>query len=98
MVKGRAEFVNEQAQANAEQNIAMRFIDYKGRIATQYPANPNGSPLGLAGLSNDDGRVTIMMPHPERTFRSVTNSWRDPDWGEYSPWMRIFRNARVWVN
>ena len=96
--EGRAEFSSELAQAKVESNMAIRFIDYAGAVATQYPANPNGSPLGLAGLCNDDGRVTIMMPHPERIFRSVTNSWRDSEWGEYSPWMRIFRNARVWVS
>jgi len=96
--EGRAEFANEQALAKAQAAIAMRFIDYNGEVTTNYPANPNGSPNGIAGLSNDDGRVTIMMPHPERIFRSATNSWQDPSWGEYSPWMRIFRNARVWVS
>ena len=77
--------------------VAMSYIDYKGQVATTYPANPNGSTAGVAGLCNDDGRVTIMMPHPERIFRSVTNSWRDESWGDYSPWMRMFRNARKWV-
>ena len=66
-------------------------------IATQYPSNPNGSPEGIAGLTNDDGRVTIMMRHPERIFRTVANSWSDQDWEEYSPWMRLFRNVRVWL-
>ena len=62
-----------------------------------YPFNPNGSELGLNGFSNEDGRFTIMMPHPERIFRSVQNSWSAPEWGEYSPWMRLFRNARRWI-
>ena len=62
-----------------------------------YPANPNGSPLGLTGFTTRDGRVTIMMPHPERVFRSVQNSWHPDDWGEDGPWLRMFRNARAWV-
>lgn len=95
--EGRAEFASEDAQNYAANQVALRYIDSQGGIASSYPANPNGSPQGIAGLSNDDGRVTIMMPHPERIFRANTNSWRDPEWGEYSPWMRIFRNARVWV-
>lgn len=96
--EGRAEFSDASTQAAANELLAMRYIDYNGAPATTYPANPNGSPEGIAGLTNVDGRVTIMMPHPERIFRAVTNSWRDPAWGEYSPWMRIFRNARVWVD
>ncbi len=93
--EGRAEFATSETQASGR--IALRFIDYSGDVADTYPANPNGSPAGIAGLCNDDGRVTIMMPHPERIFRTNTNSWRDPSWGEYSPWMRIFRNARRWI-
>lgn len=96
--EGRAEFESTAAQAAANKLLALRYIDYSGATAVRYPANPNGSPHGLAGLSNEDGRVTIMMPHPERIFRTITHSWSAPDWGEYSPWMRIFRNARVWVD
>ncbi len=92
--EGRAEYASGSAQRSA---IALSYTDYNGDIATSYPANPNGSTDGVAGLCNDDGRVTIMMPHPERIFRSVTNSWRDSSWGEYGPWMRVFRNARAWV-
>ena len=92
--EGRAEFVNNKS---AESNVALSYVDYSGAATQAYPANPNGSPDGLAGLSNNDGRVTIMMPHPERIFRSSTNSWRDESWGEYGPWMRLFRNARVWL-
>ncbi|MEM7358699.1 MAG: phosphoribosylformylglycinamidine synthase [Pseudomonadota bacterium] len=95
--EGRAEFTDSAAMEAASGYLAMRYIDYAGAPAAYYPANPNGSPDGIAGLTNTDGRVTIMMPHPERIFRSVCNSWRDSSWGEYSPWMRIFRNARVWV-
>ena len=75
----------------------MRFVDNHGAVATRYPANPNGSPQGIAGLVSEDGRVAIMMPHPERVFRSVQNSWRPAGAGEDSGWMRIFRNARVWL-
>lgn len=92
--EGRAEYANNQS---AGQNLALSYIDYNGAVTETYPANPNGSPNGIAGLSNDDGRVTIMMPHPERIFRSSTNSWRDKSWGEYAPWMRMFRNARAWL-
>jgi phosphoribosylformylglycinamidine synthase len=67
-------------------------------VATTYPANPNGSPNGLAALTTADGRFTIMMPHPERVFRTVQLSWHPPEWSEDSPWMRMFRNARAWVS
>jgi len=96
--EGRAEFVNHKEQNAVAPKAALQFIDYTGHVTETYPANPNGSPNGIAGLSNDDGRITIMMPHPERIFRTNTNSWRDSEWGEYSPWMRMFRNARVWVD
>ncbi len=91
--EGRAEYLNEVDASG----LALSYVDYNGLTTEAYPANPNGSPNGIAGLCNDDGRVTIMMPHPERIFRSVTNSWRDERWGEYGPWMRMFRNARAWV-
>jgi phosphoribosylformylglycinamidine synthase len=95
--EGRAEFVSSGAQQLAEQSgtVALRYVTGAGEIATRYPQNPNGSPAGLAGISSQDGRVTIMMPHPERVFRTVANSWHPDDWGEDSPWMRMFRNARV---
>jgi len=92
--EGRAEYSADSTLSN----LALSYVDYKGAATEAYPANPNGSPQGIAGLSNDDGRVTIMMPHPERIFRTSTNSWRDESWGEYGPWMRMFRNARVWVD
>ena len=75
----------------------MRYVTARAAIASAYPANPNGSPDGLAALCNLDGRVTITMPHPERVFRNAQMSWRPDDAGEYSAWMRMFRNARVWV-
>ena len=92
--EGRAQYSAEQS---LEQGVALRYVDYNGEATQTYPANPNGSPQGIAGLSNDDGRITIMMPHPERNFRSLTNSWQDPSWGEYGPWMRMFRNARAFL-
>ncbi|MCL1073405.1 phosphoribosylformylglycinamidine synthase [Shewanella dokdonensis] len=95
--EGRAEFASNIAQQQAEQTgtVALRYVTGNGEIATLYPQNPNGSPAGLAGIASNDGRVTIMMPHPERVFRTVANSWHPDNWGEDSPWMRMFRNARV---
>ncbi len=78
--------------------VALRYVDNRGRVAETYPANPNGSPVGITGLTTADGRVTIMMPHPERVFRTVQNSWHPDEWGEAGPWLRLFQNARVWVD
>ena len=78
--------------------LSVRYVDNWGRPATTYSANPNGSADGAAGFCSADGRVTILMPHPERVFRSVQHSWHPGDWGEDGPWMRMFRNARVWVD
>jgi phosphoribosylformylglycinamidine (FGAM) synthase-like enzyme/phosphoribosylformylglycinamidine (FGAM) synthase-like amidotransferase family enzyme len=78
--------------------VAARFVDGRGDVATSYPANPNGSPAGVAALTTADGRITVMMPHPERVFRTVQMSWHPPEWGEDSPWMRMFRNARTWLS
>ncbi|MBW2240719.1 MAG: phosphoribosylformylglycinamidine synthase [Deltaproteobacteria bacterium] len=78
--------------------VALRFVDGHGRPAKQYPANPNGSPGGITGLTNRDGRFTIMMPHPERVFRTVQHSWAPPEWtADEGPWMQLFHNARRWV-
>ncbi|MFT6269388.1 MAG: phosphoribosylformylglycinamidine synthase [Alphaproteobacteria bacterium] len=98
--EGQAEFgLADQLSSLEQQNlVSMRFIDNYGKVTEQYPANPNGSANGITGLTSTDGRATIMMPHPERVFRAVTNSWRDPSWGEDSPWMRMFRNARVFID
>lgn len=81
-----------------DHTACLRYVDRHGLPTEIYPMNPNGSPDGLTGFTNLDGRFTIMMPHPERIFRTVQNSWQSGEWGEYSPWMRIFRNARVWVD
>src|SRR5690606_25382581 len=87
--------------SNAEQDGrargALRFVDGHGAVAQRYPANPNGSPAGLTGISSEDGRTTILMPHPERVHRAGQMSWTPPGLGEDSPRMRIFRNARAWV-
>ena len=66
-------------------------------VAERYPANPNGSPSGITGLCNTDGRITIMMPHPERVFRTVQHSWAPDGWEEDGAWLRLFRNARRWL-
>jgi phosphoribosylformylglycinamidine synthase len=93
--EGRACFDTKEAQAQAI--VALRFVDNCGEPTETYPLNPNGSPLGITGLTTADGRFTILMPHPERVFRTVQQSWHPEEWGEDSPWMRMFRNARKWV-
>jgi phosphoribosylformylglycinamidine synthase len=100
-------FANFKHQGNArkieqDQLAAMRFIDHHGQATERYPFNPNGSPLGLTSVTTADGRFTVMMPHPERVFRNVQMSWYPKEWNQTqdgaSPWLRMFRNARVWVN
>jgi phosphoribosylformylglycinamidine synthase len=93
--EGRAVFADDTARYTSSYTVAMRYIDNYGEVADKYPANPNGSVDGICGLSNDDGRVTIMMPHPERVALTRQNSWHPEDWGEDGPWLRMFRNARV---
>jgi phosphoribosylformylglycinamidine synthase len=97
--EGRAEFASaaaEQACA-ASGLVSLRWVDNHGKVAVTYPSNPNGSPAGITGLTTVDGRVTILMPHPERVYRTVQNSWHPESWGEDGGWMRMFRNARVWA-
>jgi phosphoribosylformylglycinamidine synthase len=74
--------------------VAARFVDHTGQVTERYPFNPNGSPSGITSVTTADGRFTVMMPHPERVFRTVLNSWHPPEWREDAPWMRMFRNAR----
>ncbi len=97
--EGRAEFGDSHNphQVLAAGTVSLRFVDNRGAPTEHYPYNPNGSPLGITGLTTTDGRVTIMMPHPERVFRTVQNSWHPIEWGEDGPWLRMFRNARQWV-
>ncbi|MDH5485206.1 MAG: phosphoribosylformylglycinamidine synthase [Gammaproteobacteria bacterium] len=93
--EGRAEF--KSADQVVQSHTALRFVDHYGQPTETYPLNPNGSSQGVTGFTTTDGRVSIMMPHPERVFRAVQNSWHPAEWQEDSPWMRMFRNARVWV-
>jgi phosphoribosylformylglycinamidine synthase len=97
--EGRAAFRagHEPAEVLRRQLATLRYVDNYGDPTELYPANPNGSPLGITGLTTADGRFTIMMPHPERVFRAVQHSWRPDEWSEDGPWMRMFRNARVFV-
>lgn len=97
--EGRAEFRDEKAlsQFLSANSTALQYISNSGDLATSYPANPNGSVASIAGLSSDDGRVTIMMPHPERVFRASQNSWHPEGWDEDAPTLRMFRNARKWL-
>ena len=93
--EGRVEYSNASDSEQAQ--VALSYVDNYGEISTEFPANPNGSPNGVTGLTTIDGRFTIMMPHPERCFRTLQNSWYPDDWKEDGAWMRMFRNARVWV-
>ncbi len=109
--EGYAEFADDAAAAirAAQPLVALRFVDNTGVVTERYPFNPNGSPQGITGLTTPDGRFTILMPHPERVFRTVQNSWYTDGaggecgaggakgWGEDGPWLRMFRNARKWV-
>ena len=93
--EGRAEFAAGDIE---KAHIAINYIDNYGEATEYFPANPNGSPNGITGLTTIDGRVTIMMPHPERCFRTLQNSWYPDNWGEDGAWMRMFRNARLWIS
>jgi phosphoribosylformylglycinamidine synthase len=95
--EGYAEFRDARQLAVAEPLVSLRFVDNRGVVTERYPYNPNGSPRGITGLTTADGRFTILMPHPERAFRTVQMSWHPESWGEDSPWMRIFCNARAWL-
>jgi phosphoribosylformylglycinamidine synthase len=95
--EGYAEFRDAAQLAAAQPQVSLRFVDHAGAATERYPFNPNGSPQGITGLTTPDGRFTILMPHPERVFRTVQLSWHPPGWGEASPWLRMFRNARRWL-
>jgi phosphoribosylformylglycinamidine synthase len=99
-------FANFSLQGNSDQLqqqglATLRFVDHQGNPTETYPMNPNGSPGGLTGVTTPDGRFTVMMPHPERVFRAVQMSWCPPEWLDTpdgaSPWLRLFRNARLWA-
>jgi phosphoribosylformylglycinamidine synthase len=97
--EGQAEFDSGSSAAGllSQRLVTLQYVDTRDRPTEKYPFNPNGSALGLAGLCSADGRVTSVMPHPERVFRSVQNSWKPPAWSEDGGWMRLFRNARVFL-
>ncbi len=95
--EGRAVFASQEAMDACKRLVAARYVDNRGGVTESYPFNPNGSPGGLTAVTTPDGRFTILMPHPERVFRSVLLSWHPSGWPEDSPWMRMFRNARAWV-
>ena len=97
--EGRVEFGanGDPALLGQDGRICLRYVDNRGNPTQRYPFNPNGSPDGITGLTSPDGRVTILMPHPERLFRAVQHSWHPREWGPDGPWLRMFRNARAWV-
>jgi phosphoribosylformylglycinamidine synthase len=95
--EGKATFRDARALEACQYLVAARFVDNRGRPTEVYPYNANGSPGGITAVTTPDGRFTIMMPHPERVFRTVLMSWHPDGWGEDSPWMRMFRNARAWL-
>jgi len=97
--EGFTEFVDAAAlnHCAASGLVTARFVDNHHQPTEAYPLNPNGSPQGLTAFTTTSGRVTIMMPHPERVFRSACMSWSPKTWGEDSPWMKLFYNARTWV-
>ena len=98
--EGFTEFSSENAvNAGLDKKLAsLRFVDNTGTPTEVYPFNPNGSPQGVTGFTTEDGRFTIMMPHPERVFRTVQHAWHPDNWLEDAPWIRMFRNARHWVD
>ena len=98
--EGRVEFKNnsEAKKYNSSGSVTLRFIDNLKQTTERYPSNPNGSLMGITGVTSTDGRANIMMPHPERVFRAVTNSWHPSEWKEDGPWLRLFRNARTFVD
>ncbi len=97
--EGRTDFANhhDMTAIEAQQQLCLRFVDHRGNPTTTYPYNANGSIRGMTGFTNHDGRATIMMPHPERVFRTLSNSWHPDDWGTFSPWIKMFQNAHEWT-
>jgi len=96
--EGYADFSNAKKLTAAQELVTLRYVDNTGQPTETYPLNPNGSPQGITGLTTPDGRFSIMMPHPERVFRAVQNSWYPREWQENGAWLRMFQNARKWVN
>lgn len=92
--EGRADFALHGGNISADLGIALQYVDGQNQVTQTYPLNPNGSPQGIAGITNADGRVTIMMPHPERVYRAAQMSWKPEGWTELSGWYRLFAGAR----
>jgi len=95
--EGYADFGNAAKLKAVQPLVSLRYVDHAGKPTEIYPLNPNGSPQGITGLTTPDGRFSIMMPHPERVFRAVQNSWYPGEWKENGAWLRMFQNARKWV-
>ncbi len=95
--EGYADFGDAKKLKAAQPLVSLRYVDHAGKATETYPLNPNGSPQGITGLTTPDGRFSIMMPHPERVFRAVQNSWHPREWQENGAWLRMFQNARKWV-
>jgi len=95
--EGYADFGDSKRLEAAQKLVMLRYVDHRGNATETYPLNPNGSPQGITGLTTPDGRFSIMMPHPERVFRAVQNSWYPSDWQENGAWLKMFQNARKWV-
>jgi phosphoribosylformylglycinamidine synthase len=95
--EGYADFGGNKKLKAAQDIVTLRYVDNYGKPTEVYPLNPNGSPQGITGLTTPDGRFSIMMPHPERVFRAVQNSWYPSEWQENGAWLRMFQNARKWV-
>lgn len=94
--EGYAEFTGQNKVSSVASPVTLRFIDNRGQLTEVYPLNPSGSPRGIAGVTTEDGRFSILMPHPERGFRAAQHSWH-PGWRDDAPWIRMFRNARKWL-
>jgi phosphoribosylformylglycinamidine synthase len=97
--EGRPEFAaaGDLGALRAGSQLALRFVDNRGAVAARYPQNPNGAAAGITGLCNEDGRITILMPHPERSVAGTVGSWWPQQWTDKTPWFQLFVNAREWV-
>jgi len=97
--EGRMDLVDDQPERLLSQGlVSLRYLDHQGRPTEHYPENPNGSPGGITGICSKSGRVTLLMPHPERLVRTIQYSYHPPEWGPTGPWARLFYNARRWVD
>ena len=97
--EGRVQYAHDSDMdaLKHSKSVTIRYVDNFGQPAIHYPDNPNGSESGFAGFCSEDGRSTIMMPHPERVMRTEQFSWCPDDWKDHGPWARFFVNARDWI-